>query len=45
MVRFDNDRQKFTNAMQLLPVHWLYTSTEPLITTSPGDCPSPATLV
>ncbi len=50
IVRFDSDRQKLSSAMQLvvpgaLGKHWLYTSTEPLMTTSPGDAPSPATWV
>jgi hypothetical protein len=46
MVKFDNDRQKLISAMQLFAaVHWLYTSIDPLMTTSPGDWPRPATLV
>src|SRR5581483_4778751 len=46
IVRFDNDRQKFTSAVQLLgPKHWLRTSMEPLMTTSFGERPRPATLV
>jgi len=50
IVRFDSDRQKLSSAMQFvvpgaLGKHWLYTSTEPLMTTSPGDGPSPATWV
>ena len=46
MVRLDSERQKLSSAMQLLPVkHWLYTSMEPLIVTSPGEPPRPATSV
>ncbi len=51
IVRLDSDRQKLSSAMQFVvfgsPVgkHWLKTSTEPLITTSLGDAPSPATWV
>src|SRR5437660_8177978 len=46
MVRFDNERQKFTSAMQLLgPRHWLRTSMDPLMTTSFGERPRPATAV
>lgn len=46
MVRLDSDRQKFTSAVQLpLESHWLKESTAPLITTSPGEAPRPATLV
>ena len=45
MVRFDNDRQKLFSAMQPLASHWLSTSTEPLIVTSPGLRPRPATSV
>ena len=46
MCRLEIDRQKLFNAMQL-PVgsHWLRTLMEPLMTTSFGDNPSPATLV
>jgi hypothetical protein len=44
--RFDSERQKLTSAVQL-PVasHWLNASTVPLIVTSSGDAPSPATSV
>ena len=45
MVRFDSERQKLFSAMQPVASHWLYTSTEPLMTTSPGSRPSPATSV
>ena len=45
MVRLDRDRQKFTSAVQLPPLHWLNESTAPLMTTSPGEAPRPATLV
>ena len=38
MVRLDSDRQKLSSAMQLFAAkHWLYTSAEPLMTTSPVD--------
>jgi len=46
MVRFDNERQKFTSAVQLPgPKHWLDTLISPLIVTSPGERPRPATVV
>ena len=45
MVRLDRDRQKFTSAVQLPALHWLNESTAPLMTTSPGEAPRPATLV
>jgi hypothetical protein len=45
MVRLDSDRQKFASAVQLPSLHWLKESTAPLMTTSPGEVPSPATLV
>jgi hypothetical protein len=46
MVRFDNERQKFTSAVQL-PVssHWLETLIAPLMVTSDGERPRPATVV
>src|SRR5262249_52030651 len=49
--RFDSDRQKLSSATQLVVPgvvgerHWLKTLIEPLITTSRGDAPSPATWV
>ena len=50
MVRLDSDRQKLSSAMQLLlpsvvAKHWLYTLIVPLIVTSLGELPSPATWV
>ena len=50
MVRSDSERQKLSSAMQLLlpsvvGKHWLYTSMLPLMVTSPGDWPRPATSV
>ena len=51
MVRFDSERQKLSSAVQLLVAgavagrHWLKESTAPWMTTSPGEVPSPATLV
>ena len=46
IVRFDTERQKFTSAVQLPgPKHWLYESIVPLIVTSFGEAPSPATSV
>jgi hypothetical protein len=51
MVRFDIERQKFTSAVQSVGApggvgkHWLSTSIEPLICTSVGLRPSPATSV
>ena len=50
IVRLDIERQKLFSAMQLSAppasvVHWLYTFTAPLITTSPGSRPRPATSV
>src|SRR5690242_6482479 len=50
MVRFERERQKLTRATQLLPPapasrHRLYTSTCPLMVTSAGDAPRPATWV
>ena len=46
MVRFASDRQKLTSAMQLVGVRQrLYTSTWPLIVTSVGLSPRPATSV
>ena len=51
IVRFDSERQKLSSAVQLaLPAgvagrHWLKESTAPLMTTSPGEAPRPATLV
>src|SRR5712692_8309217 len=50
MVRFESDRQKLFRAKQpkLVPVPeqtLLKTSIDPLMTTSPGDWPRPATLV
>ena len=51
MVRLDIERQKLSSAMQLVLVpsaagrHWLYTSMEPLMVTSPGEPPRPATSV
>src|SRR5258708_22740878 len=46
IVRFDSDRQKLSSAMQLFAEkHWLYTSTWPLIVTSLGCAPRPATSV
>ncbi|MGL5817064.1 MAG: hypothetical protein ACRCYR_05855 [Phycicoccus sp.] len=42
-------RQKFVSALQVVVVplvaHWLYTSTLPLMRTSPGSAPRPATSV
>src|ERR1700735_5875912 len=45
MVRFDNERQKFTSAVQLPASHWLDTLIAPLMVTSDGERPSPATVV
>src|SRR5438132_273769 len=48
MVRFSNDRQKLTRAMQVVllgPRHWLRTFIDPLMTTSFGERPRPATAV
>src|SRR5580692_9290489 len=46
IVRFDSERQKLSSAEQLEAVkHWLYTSMWPLMTTSAGDPPRPATSV
>ena len=45
IVRFDSDRQKLTSAVQPPESHWLNTSIAPLIVTSRGDAPSPATVV
>ena len=51
IVRLDNERQKLFSAVQLLVAgldggrHWLKESTAPLMTTSPGEAPRPATLV
>ena len=50
MVRLVSERQKLSSAMQLLlpsvvGKHWLYTSIVPLMVTSPGDAPRPATSV
>src|ERR1700747_342019 len=45
IVRFDSERQKLSRAMQLFaPKHWLETLMAPLMTTSPGETPRPATL-
>ena len=46
MVRFDNERQKFSSAVQLpLLSHWLETLIAPLMVTSDGERPRPATVV
>jgi hypothetical protein len=50
IVRFDSERQKLFSAVHSLapsadPEHWLNESTAPLMTTSPGDDPRPATVV
>ena len=48
IVRFDRERQKLSSAMQsveLEPKHWLYESTWPLMVTSVGAAPRPATSV
>ncbi len=45
IVRLDSERQKFTSAVQPPEEHWLNESTAPLITTSPGEEPRPATAV
>ena len=44
--RFDTDRQKFVSAVQkLVASHWSKESTAPLIVTSSGELPRPATSV
>ena len=46
IVRLASERQKLTSAVQLLgPKHWLWTLASPLIVTSFGDAPKPATSV
>jgi hypothetical protein len=45
IVRFDTDRQKLSSAPQPLAEHWLRELTAPLMTTSPGEAPRPATAV
>ena len=46
MVRFDSERQKLLSATQLPEAsHWLYTLMDPLMTTSFGEKPRPATAV
>src|SRR5580692_11300366 len=45
MVRFDNERQKFSSAVQLPLTHWLDTLIAPLMVTSDGESPRPATVV
>ncbi len=45
IVRFDSERQKLSSAVQLPPEHWLSTLITPLMVTSPGFSPRPATVV
>ena len=44
-VRFESERQKFVSATQKPALHWLCTSIVPVIATSPGRAPRPATSV
>jgi hypothetical protein len=45
IVRFSTERQKLVSATQLPFSHWLWTYTDPLMTTSLGDSPRPETSV